>query len=66
MVDPLLLFIKVLSFAGCKLFGPDGNEMDLADPLKGDAHISDDESPGLLYNCTTEGVISVDIDGGMA
>lgn len=65
MVDPLLLFIKVLSFAGCKLFGPDGKEVDLeSDPIVGDGHISDNESPGLLYNYTTEDVISV--DGGMA
>jgi hypothetical protein len=62
----LLLFIKLLSLAGCKLFWADGTEILLNPPVVFVElePISDDESPGLLSAFSIDDVPSVDL--GMA
>jgi len=51
----------LLSLAGCQLFKPDGEEVNLNEPYVtvGLRAISDNEPPGLLYNLSTVGVTSV-------
>jgi hypothetical protein len=59
------VLINFLSLAGCLLIRPDGTKTDLmtvteSSIYEGNAQISDNESPGLLYNYNTDGIISFD------
>jgi hypothetical protein len=60
LIDVLLLLIKMLSLAGCRLFNDAGDVNLDSGPtvVVGDATISDDGT-GLLYTYSTEGVTSV-------
>lgn len=64
MENLLLLFIKLLSLAGCTLSKPDGSgNIDLDVPgttiFVAAGEISDDEPPGFLTSYSTEGISSV-------
>jgi hypothetical protein len=67
LVYLLLLFVKLLSLAGCELRKPDGTEVNLDTPgpiFVGVGSIADNQPAGLLSTFTTVDVISV--DPGMA
>jgi hypothetical protein len=63
LADLLLLFIKLLSLAGCEFFKPDSEEVNLnargRTIFVGVGDISDNEPPGLLSTFTIVGVPSV-------
>ena len=66
LVDLILLFMKVLSLAGCKLLYPDGEEVDLSvlagdTAFVGEETISDDRTPGPLYTFSAEGINRIDL-----